>query len=244
VMKELPKKIESVLKLPLTDTQSKKYNQLLEAHKKILEKSHQKDLSTTNLQLLAYPNEAISQNKESIKSWIGRMMELRKVANHPVLVRSFYTEEKLKKMASLILLGEKVLVFSQFTSVLDILEYALKEWNIVYTRLDGQTKTSERQEMIETFNELSDIKVFLLSTKAGGFGINLASANVVVIHDVDINPHNDRQAEDRAHRVGQSKDVKVIKLIAKDTVEEEILEQAKTKLLLDENISKANLLAD
>ncbi|PVU92447.1 hypothetical protein BB560_006058, partial [Smittium megazygosporum] len=104
VMKELPKKIESVLKLPLTDTQSKKYNQLLEAHKKILEKSHQKDLSTTNLQLLAYPNEAISQNKESIKSWIGRMMELRKVANHPVLVRSFYTEEKLKKMASLILL--------------------------------------------------------------------------------------------------------------------------------------------
>ncbi|CAO3653157.1 unnamed protein product [Mucor hiemalis] len=95
---------------------------------------------------------------------------------------------------------EKVLIFSQFTRMLDILEMVMNTLDVSYVRLDGETKVLERQNVIDDFNESEDISVFLLSTKAGGFGINLTSANVVVLYDLDFNPQNDRQAEDRAHR--------------------------------------------
>lgn len=96
--------------------------------------------------------------------------------------------------------GEKVLIFSQFTKMLDILEMVMGTLGIKYLRLDGETKVMERQSMIDEFNQDESISVFLLSTKAGGFGINLTSANVVILYDLDFNPQNDRQAEDRAHR--------------------------------------------
>ncbi|KAI9265925.1 SNF2 family N-terminal domain-containing protein [Sporodiniella umbellata] len=133
--------------------------------------------------------------------------------------------------------GEKVLIFSQFTSMLDILEMVMGTLNIEFLRLDGETKVMERQAMIDKFNQEESIPVFLLSTKAGGFGINLTSANVVVLYDLDFNPQNDKQAEDRAHRVGQTKDVTVIKLICTDSIEEHILRKAEVKLKLDKSIS-------
>ncbi|KAF9113067.1 hypothetical protein BGX27_002272 [Mortierella sp. AM989] len=132
----------------------------------------------------------------------------------------------------------RILIFSQFTMVLDILESILKTMDFTYIRMDGQTKVEERQPLIDSFNEDDTYKVFLLSTKAGGFGINLTGANVVIMYDLDFNPHNDKQAEDRAHRVGQTRDVEVIKLISKDTIEEQIYQLASLKLKLDQHVSQ------
>ncbi|KAL1237542.1 putative regulator of chromatin subfamily A [Trichinella spiralis] len=136
--------------------------------------------------------------------------------------------------------GNKVLLFSQFVIVLDVLEEFLNLKQIRYLRLDGQTPVVERQQLIDMFNSSEDIFIFLLSTRAGGLGINLTSANVIVLYDIDYNPHNDRQAEDRCHRVGQKKDVHVIKLISKDTVDESMLACANKKLELERQITTAD----
>ncbi|KAK4512595.1 uncharacterized protein ATC70_003298 [Mucor velutinosus] len=136
--------------------------------------------------------------------------------------------------------GNKVLIFSQFTKMLDILELVMETIDISFLRLDGETKVMERQSLIDEFNDNADINVFLLSTKAGGFGINLTSANIVILYDIDFNPQNDKQAEDRAHRVGQTKDVIIHKLICSDTIEEYILKMANMKLRLDKNMSSAD----
>ncbi|ORZ18553.1 SNF2 family N-terminal domain-domain-containing protein [Absidia repens] len=133
--------------------------------------------------------------------------------------------------------GSKVLLFSQFTSMLDILEPVMKTLGLSFLRLDGSTKVGERQNIIDQFNQDESLDVFLLSTKAGGFGINLTSANVVVMYDMDFNPQNDKQAEDRAHRVGQTKDVTVHKLLSKQTIEQQILAMADIRLRLDRTIS-------
>lgn len=101
--------------------------------------------------------------------------------------------------------GDRVLLFSQFVIMLDIVEDYLKIKKYKYLRLDGSTVISERQDMIDAYNNDREIFIFLLSTKAGGVGINLTAANVVVMHDIDFNPFNDKQAEDRCHRVGQTK---------------------------------------
>lgn len=137
--------------------------------------------------------------------------------------------------------GEKVLVFSQFTSVLNIIQEMLERfqrWK--YARMDGQTPVAERQKIIDGFVENPDVMVFLLSTKAAGLGINLTVANVVIFYDQDYNPQNDIQAEDRCHRVGQQKDVRIIKLITNDSVEEEIYKCGKRKLGFEQNISEGN----
>ncbi|KAJ1968130.1 DNA-dependent ATPase fun30, partial [Dimargaris verticillata] len=124
-----------------------------------------------------------------------------------------------------------------FTSMLDILEDVLSYWGYRYLRADGSTESAGRQDLIDEFNSDDNILVFLLSTKAAGVGINLASANVVILYDIDYNPHNDKQAEDRAYRVGQKRDVYVYKYIAQKTIEEYILQRAQHKLKLDEHIS-------
>ncbi|ODQ77750.1 hypothetical protein BABINDRAFT_163150, partial [Babjeviella inositovora NRRL Y-12698] len=103
--------------------------------------------------------------------------------------------------------GDRILIFSLFTAMLDILERVLQAMDYKFLRLDGSTAVDERQDLIDEFYEDKSIKVFLLSTKAGGFGINLVCANHVVIFDQSFNPHDDRQAEDRAHRVGQVSEV-------------------------------------
>lgn len=234
------------------------------------------------------------------KLLVNVLMQLRKVTNHPLLMRKKYTETKLRMMAHEILKEEefldsdfscvledmqqmsdfeldnlcrkfrrvkqfrlednavmdagkiehlisilrdcversdRILLFSQFVIVLDILERVLAELGISFLRLDGSTAQAERQDLIDEFQNDKSVKVFLLSTKAGGFGINLTGANVVVLYDIDFNPHNDAQAEDRAHRVGQTKVVDVIRLVTKDTVEEHIYNAALRKLDLDASVS-------
>ncbi|KAM9898639.1 hypothetical protein OXX79_006198 [Metschnikowia pulcherrima] len=121
--------------------------------------------------------------------------------------------------------------------MLDVLEKILSFANITFVRLDGQTTVDTRQDIIDRFYEDATIPVFLLSTKAGGFGINLVAANNVVIYDQSFNPHDDKQAEDRAHRVGQTQEVLVTKLIAENTIDENILMLAENKLQLDHSIS-------
>jgi len=135
--------------------------------------------------------------------------------------------------------GDRVLVFSQFKIMLNIIEAYLNIRKYPFVRLDGTTKVSERQGLIDKYNTNKKIFVFLLTTKAGGVGINLTGANKVIIHDIDFNPQNDKQAEDRCHRVGQMKQVDVYKLVSQDTIEEKIVELQVNKLQLDEDISNS-----
>ncbi|RPA81368.1 hypothetical protein BJ508DRAFT_209217 [Ascobolus immersus RN42] len=151
-------------------------------------------------------------------------------AGKVVVLKKLLTEMKAN--------GDRILVFSQFTQVLDILEEVLTTLNMTFVRIDGQTAVETRQDVIDQFHEEEDITVFLLSTKAGGFGINLACANKVIIFDSSFNPHDDRQAADRAHRVGQKRPVEVVTLVMKGTIEEQILALANTKLALDQSLSE------
>ncbi|KAJ6593959.1 SNF2 family N-terminal domain-containing protein [Mycena capillaripes] len=133
--------------------------------------------------------------------------------------------------------GRKILIFSQFTQILDILQAILKQKDIQYLLLTGSTPVDVRQSLVDEFSEQESINVFLLSTKAGGMGINLTAASVVIMFDQDFNPHNDRQAQDRAYRIGQKRDVDVIKLISRGTIEEDMLKLGETKLALDEAVA-------
>ena len=148
---------------------------------------------------------------------------------------------KVEKLAALLLRfrdqGDRVLVFSQFVMVLNILEAVMETLQMQYFRFDGSTRIDERQDMIDQFYEEKDITVFLLSTKAGGMGINLACANKVVIFDQSFNPQEDIQAENRAHRVGQQRPVEVIRLVTRGTIEEQIHALGETKLALDDRVS-------
>ncbi len=148
---------------------------------------------------------------------------------------------KVSKLCSLLTTfkekGDRVLVFSQFTMVMNILEYVLETLGIRFFRLDGQTRIDERQDMIDQFYEDPEITVFLLSTKAGGAGINLACANKVVIFDSSFNPQDDIQAENRAHRVGQTRPVEVVRLVTRGTIEEQIHALGETKLTLDDRVA-------
>lgn len=106
--------------------------------------------------------------------------------------------------------GSRVLIFSQWTSLLDIMEWFMQQHSHTYVRLDGSTLVEERLTIVDRFNEPSNgLFAFLLSTRAGGQGLNLTGADTVILHDVDFNPQVDRQAEDRCHRLGQSRPVTV-----------------------------------
>jgi len=112
----------------------------------------------------------------------------------------------------------------------------MHDLEIPFLRLDGSTPISIRQELIDKFNKNNKIPVFILSTKAGGLGINLTSADTVIMHDLDFNPENDRQAEDRCHRIGQTKAVKVYKLVCNDSVDEDIYDMTERKTQLSTSI--------
>ncbi|KAH9658725.1 protein CHROMATIN REMODELING 19 [Citrus sinensis] len=136
--------------------------------------------------------------------------------------------------------GHRVLIFSQWTSMLDILEWTLDVIGVTYRRLDGRipfqsrsTQVTERQAIVDAFNNDTSIFACLLSTRAGGQGLNLTGADTVVIHDMDFNPQIDRQAEDRCHRIGQTRPVTIYRLVTKGTVDENVYEIAKRKLILD-----------
>ncbi|KAG7254727.1 LOW QUALITY PROTEIN: hypothetical protein CRUP_031763 [Coryphaenoides rupestris] len=136
--------------------------------------------------------------------------------------------------------GDRVVLFSQFTMMLDIVEILLRHLKHRYVRLDGSTPIADRIVLIDEFNNDPDIFVFLLSTRAGGLGINLTSANAVILHDIDCNPYNDKQAEDRCHRLGQTRTVKVIKLISENSIEDNMLQLGQKKLKLEQDMTAAD----
>ncbi|XP_042493689.1 CHD3-type chromatin-remodeling factor PICKLE-like isoform X2 [Macadamia integrifolia] len=181
------------------------------------------------------------------------LMELRKCCNHPFLIpgqepchtsreEAFATlvsssgklqllEKLLPKLKER---GNRVLLFSQFTTMLDILEDFLAFLGLTYFRIDGKTSSSLRQEQVKEFNKTdSSIFIFLFSTRAGGLGIDLPSADRVIIYDPDFNPFMDLQAQSRVHRIGQARPVVVYQLITKCSVEEKILLKSRQKLAIE-----------
>ena len=144
------------------------------------------------------------------------------------------TRALLSLLSDLRAKGSRPLIFSQWKIVLDVLEVALRDAGFPFVRLDGATATEERQTICDAYNDAdSTAFAFLLSTRAGGQGLNLTSADTVIIHDCDFNPQIDRQAEDRCHRLGQQRPVTVIRLVTRDSVDERIVAVAEKKLDLD-----------
>lgn len=130
--------------------------------------------------------------------------------------------------------GNKILLFSQWTQVLDVLEWFMQREGFTYVRLDGSTNVQDRLTIVDMFNNPEgNIFIFLLSTRAGGQGLNLTGADTVILHDVDFNPQIDKQAEDRCHRLGQTRAVTVHRLVTRGTVDRNILDIAERKLRLD-----------
>lgn len=140
--------------------------------------------------------------------------------------------------------GHRVLIFSQWTSMLDILEWTLDVIGVTYRRLDGSTQVTDRQNIVDSFNNNTSIFACLLSTRAGGQGLNLTGADTVIIHDMDFNPQIDRQAEDRCHRIGQTNPVTIYRLVTKGTVDENVYEIAKRKLVLDAAVLESGVEVD
>lgn len=145
---------------------------------------------------------------------------------------------KLQALASLLRSlktnGHKVVIFTQMTKVLDIMEKFLNIHSYSYVRLDGTTKPEQRQILMQRFNTDNKIFAFILSTRSGGFGINLTGADTVIFYDSDWNPAVDAQAQDRCHRIGQTKEVNIYRMICEDTIEENIFKKALQKRELDE----------
>jgi len=224
----LPKK-EINLYVGMTEMQKKWYRRLLE-----------KDLDALN---------GVGEGRMRLQNVL---MQLRKCANHPYLFEGaepgppFTTDEHLVQNSGKMLLldrllarlksnGSRVLLFSQMSRVLDILEDYCQFRGYAYCRIDGQTEHEDRISAIEEYNKPgSDKFIFLLTTRAGGLGINLATADIVILYDSDWNPQVDLQAQDRAHRIGQTKQVCVFRLITEHTVEEKVIERALQKLRLDQ----------
>jgi len=190
------------------------------------------------------------------------LMQLRKVCNHPYLFEGaepgppFLDGPHLwENTGKLVLLSKllpklqsqdsRVLIFSQMTRMLDILEDFMRLKRYQYCRIDGGTSGDDRDSQMDVFNAPGSPKfAFLLSTRAGGLGINLATADIVVLYDSDWNPQVDLQAMDRAHRIGQTKPVTVFRFVSEGTVEEKIIERADRKLFLDAAVIQQGRLAE
>lgn len=177
------------------------------------------------------------------------LLRLRQICCHPNLLPDFdenaeFPSAKMELLHELlhehIDSGHKVLLFSQFTSILAVIEKYLKEQNITYEYLDGTTRN--RQQRVDNFNNDASIKVFLLSLKAGGTGLNLTSADTVIIYDPWWNPAVELQAADRTHRIGQTRPVNSMKLLVRDSIEEKILRlQEKKQDIFDNVIDNPNI---
>ncbi|VEL29094.1 unnamed protein product, partial [Protopolystoma xenopodis] len=230
VEKKLPPKKETKIYIGLSKLQRELYTKLL-----------LKDIDIVNS----------TGNKIEKVRLLNILMQLRKCCNHPYLFDGVEpgppyttTEHIVNNCGKMILLdkllsklqqqGSRVLIFSQMTRMLDILEDYCLWREFEYCRLDGSTPHEIRQVSIDEFNRPGSTKfLFMLSTRAGGLGINLATADVVIIYDSDWNPQVDLQAMDRAHRIGQTKAVRVFRMITDHTIEERIIMRAEMKLRLD-----------
>nr|WP_243449717.1 DEAD/DEAH box helicase [Clostridium perfringens] len=212
VLSELPEKLEKKYLVEMKGKQKQLYSFYLKAIKNQLNENKSSEKSGRDkINLFAY------------------LTKLREICLDPSLVVPDYTGESSKLTVVKEIVkdasesGKKILLFSQFTSVLQKIEEDFKKEDISYLYLDGGTSAKDRVERVKKFNEDSNIKVFLISLKAGGVGLNLTSASVVIHFDPWWNPAVEDQATDRAHRFGQENKVEVIKLVAKDTIEEKIV---------------------
>uniref|UniRef100_A0A673LAN5 Chromodomain-helicase-DNA-binding protein 6-like n=1 Tax=Sinocyclocheilus rhinocerous TaxID=307959 RepID=A0A673LAN5_9TELE len=245
VEKNLAPKEETIIEVELTNIQKKYYRAILEKNFAFLAKG---------------------ANQHNMPNLINTMMELRKCCNHPYLITGaeekilesfkktyssdaidFQLQAMIQAAGKLVLIdkllpkllagGHKVLVFSQMVRCLDILEDYLIQRRYTYERIDGRVRGNLRQAAIDRFSKVdSDRFVFLLCTRAGGLGINLTAADTCIIFDSDWNPQNDLQAQARCHRIGQSKAVKVYRLITRNSYEREMFDKASLKLGLDKAV--------
>lgn len=229
VIKELPDKIEKKLIIPMEEEQKKVYKAYSDHIKALIEKK--------------VINDEFKSSKIEILSYITK---LRQIAIDPSLVMDKYLggSGKMEAILELVTQGieenHKILIFSQFTSVLKNISKLFKLNDISFSYLDGSTPSKERGKLVEDFNKNSN-SVFLISLKAGGTGLNLTSADIVIHFDPWWNPAVEDQASDRAHRIGQKNVVEVIKMISENSVEEKIvnLQEEKRKLIdsvMGENI--------
>ncbi len=232
VAKDLPPKIIVDQKVELTAIQVELYQKVIgsQEYKRMEEEIDKKGVARSEMAILA------------------ALSKLRAICNHPFLAdKQGHAEIKykdsgkldcLKELMAEIMDGEhRALLFSQSTQMLDIIEDFFHQWKIKTVRLDGRMTPKKKDASVDAFKKTSSIHCFLLSTKPGGTGLNLTSADTVIFYDHDWNPANDKQAQDRAYRIGQEKPVTVYRLISKGTIEEKILElQAIKQSLADEII--------
>eukprot|EP00536_Pseudo-nitzschia_multiseries_P003978 jgi/Psemu1/253123/estExt_Genewise1Plus.C_630105 len=206
--------------------------------------------------------EAIQGTSGSRTAILNIVMQLRKCAGHPYLFPGVEDrtlpplgEHLVENCGKMVLLdkllkrlqerGSRVLLFTQMTRILDIMEDYLVMRRFQYCRIDGNTTYEVRENYIDAYNAPNSEKfLFLLSTRAGGLGINLQTADVVILYDSDWNPQADLQAQDRAHRIGQKKEVQVFRLVTEHTIEEKIVERAQQKLKLDAMVVQQGRLKD
>jgi ATP-dependent helicase STH1/SNF2 len=239
VEKDLPDKTEKVIKCKFSALQTKLYKQMV-THNKIAVSDGQ-------------------GGKLAARGLSNMIMQLRKLCNHPFVFGEVenvmnplnISNDNLWRTAGKFELldrilpkyqatGHRVLMFFQMTAIMDIMEDYLRYKQMEYMRLDGTTKSDERSDLLREFNAPdSKYFIFLLSTRAGGLGLNLQTADTVIIYDSDWNPHQDLQAQDRAHRIGQKNEVRILRLISSNSVEEKILERARYKLDMDGKIIQA-----
>ncbi len=241
VEKDLPDKVEKVVKCKLSALQSKLYEQMLKHN-------------------AVFVGDGVAGTSRGIKGLNNKVMQLRKICNHPFVFEEvenaimhnnpYATDELWRVSGKFELLdrvlpkfratNHRVLMFFQMTQIMDIMEDYLNLRGMKFLRLDGGTKSDDRSALLKEFNAPnSEYFCFLLSTRAGGLGLNLQTADTVIIYDTDWNPHQDLQAQDRAHRIGQKNEVRILRLITEDSVEEVILERAHKKLDIDGKVIQA-----
>jgi SNF2 family DNA or RNA helicase len=221
VLKDLPEKIEETRVTPLEGEQLKLYTAEVAKTKGMLKKSE-------------------NYNEKKIEI-LAELMRIREICCDPSLVFADYKGESAKRTAVMDLIesaidgGHRILLFSQFTSMLELLEKDLKEKEIEYYKITGETGKAKRLELVDAFNS-GTVPLFLISLKAGGTGLNLTGADIVIHYDPWWNTAVENQATDRAHRIGQTKQVTVYKMIAENTIEEKIVKLQETKKNLADDI--------
>ena len=222
VLADLPDKIEEVIRVRFDEKQRKLYDsQVLKVSK-----------------IVGSDEASYEHNKIAV---LAELMKLRQVCCEPSLIFEDFDGESAKRQVCLeliksaILEGHKILLFSQFTSMLEIIEKQLEKEEIPYYMITGATKKEERLKLVEAFNE-DDVPLFLISLKAGGTGLNLTGADIVIHYDPWWNLAAQNQATDRAHRIGQKRVVTVYKIIAEDSIEEKIIDMQERKARLADDI--------
>lgn len=233
ILPELPAKLEQIIEIELTDSQKATYDQLQAAARSQVDQLTEKGASGAARMRVLTALLRLRQACCDLRLFGGEM---------PMETASAKLAALLELLEEAMDGGHRVLIFSQFTSMLDLIGQALTERNIVYCRLDGSTR--DRQAVVERFQNDASIPVFLISLKAGGVGLNLTAADTVIHFDPWWNPAVEAQATDRAHRIGQTQVVTSIKLIARDTIEARVLSlQNKKRELLEGTVDAEAALA-